>query len=290
MFKDISSSYVSWIYDIADVLKLNTVYGVIKLVIDLSLVAIIIYFLFRVVKKTRAEQILKGIFIILLLVAVSYLLDLVILKFILTNIMTYGVLLVIVVFQPELRAAFEKIGRHSKINSVFKIEDTMVIKQAASEICKSVEIMSLKKIGAIIVIERNTKISDITKEGIAINGKLSNELLQSIFMPRNVLHDGAVIVDKNQIIAAKCVLPLASENAIDKDLGTRHRAAAGITEISDAIAVVVSEETGRISVAENGKIKTNISNEALRDYLCKKMESSSISKAIKEVKKNKKII
>ncbi len=289
MFEGISSSVVDLVYKITDILKLNSVYGIIKLVIDLSLVAIIAYFLFRLVKKTRAEQIIKGLIVIFILVAISYVFDLVILKFILTNIMTYGVLLVIVIFQPELRAAFEKIGRNSRISNVFGVEDTMAIKHSVSEICKAVEILSLKKIGALIVIERTTKVSEIAKEGITINGKLSSELLQSIFMPRSILHDGSVIVDRNTIIAAKCVLPLASENAVDKELGTRHRAAVGITEISDSIGVVVSEETGNVSVSENGKLRLNISNDKLREYLVKKMETSSLTKTIKEARKNKKI-
>ncbi len=288
MAQDFSSGVVEAVYKLSDIFKLNSMYGVIKLIIDLTLVSVIIYFLFRLVKKTRAEQILKGVFVLLILVAISYLLDLVILKFILTNVMNYGVLLLIVIFQPELRTVFEKIGRNSKIGNVFSVEDSMLIKQVASEICKAVEILSLKKIGAIIVIERSTKVSEIAKEGIPINGKLSSELIQCIFTPRNPLHDGAVIVDRDMVIAAKCVLPLASENSIEKDLGTRHRAAAGITEISDCLAIVVSEETGSVAISENGKLRLNVSNDKLKEILCKKMESVSIVNSIKLARKNKK--
>ncbi len=287
MLEEVSTGFVSTIYKLADILDLNSMYGVIKLVLDLGIVIVMFYFLFRIIKNTRAAQIIKGFFVILALLTISYILNLVILKFILTNIMTYGVLLFIVIFQPELRSAFEKIGRNSKIKSLFFAEDDMLIKHVSSEISKAVEIMSLKRIGALIVVQKDTKITEISREGITINGRVSNELLQNIFTPRTLLHDGAVIIDKNTIVAAKCVLPLASESAVRNSLGTRHRAAIGITEISDALAIVISEENGNISLAEAGKLKENISADSLKDILYKKMESTNIKKGFKSNIKNK---
>jgi diadenylate cyclase len=137
----------------------------------------------------------------------------------------------------------------------------------------------------LIVLERNTKISEVLKDGINLSAKVSCELLQNIFMPRTPLHDGAVVIDKNTIIAAKCILPLASENAVEKKLGTRHRAAVGITEISDSIVIVVSEETGIISLAENGKLKREITADELKGMLLKKLDKTRNNITLKTFKK-----
>ncbi|MNO99389.1 DNA integrity scanning protein DisA [compost metagenome] len=211
----------------------------------------------------------------------------VILNFILTNLMTYGMLLFIVVFQPELRSAFEKIGR-SKFVDVFDMDDNLLQKHTVSEVVKAVEIMSLKKIGALIVIERHTKLSEVLKEGVNISSKVSNELLQNIFMPRTPLHDGAVIIEQNQIKAAKCILPLASENNVPRSLGTRHRAAVGVTEISDSLVVIVSEETGIISLAEGGKLKRELTGDSLKELLLKKLDRTTLSRVVKSKKTSNK--
>ena len=208
----------------------------------------------------------------------------VILKFLLTNFMTYGVVLLIVVFQPELRNVFEKLGR-SKLVDVFDMDDNIMVKHSISEIVKAVEIMSLKKIGAIIVIERITNVSEVLKEGISMSSKISSELLQNIFMPRTPLHDGAVVISKTQILAAKCILPLASEVSVPKSLGTRHRAAVGITEISDALVIVVSEETGIISLAEDGKLTRELTSESLKDLLLKKLDRTKSTHVISNMVK-----
>ncbi len=273
-------------YMLSDILHLNSPLRVIILILDIAIVVFIVYYLFKLIKQTRAEQIVKGILILFLFLIISNVFNMVILKFLLTNLMTYGMLLLIVVFQPELRSAFEKIGRSSKISNVFEVEDNIVIKHSISEIIKAVEIMSLKKIGLLIVIEGNTKVSEVLKDGINLSAKVSSELLQNIFMPRTPLHDGAVIIDKSQILAAKCILPLASENTVEKRLGTRHRAAVGITEISDALVIVVSEETGIISVAENGKLKRHLNSEQLKDILNKKVIRPGALKSLKNIRKD----
>ncbi|MEG2235938.1 MAG: diadenylate cyclase CdaA [Clostridia bacterium] len=287
MIETISSEFVKFMYSLSNLLHLNSPIRVVILIVDILIVVLIIYYMYKLIKQTRAEQIAKGILILFGFMLIAYLFDMVILKFLLTNLMTYGVLLLIVVFQPELRNAFEKIGRTSKISKVFELEDNIAIRHTITEIVKAIEIMSLKKIGLLIVMERDTKISEVLKDGIHLNAKVSSELLQNIFMPRTPLHDGAVIIDKNEIIAAKCILPLASENTVEKKLGTRHRAAVGITEISDSIVLIVSEETGIISVAENGKLKRNLNGEELKDILLKKFDKSKPIKAFRNIKKNK---
>lgn len=286
MLQSLYNEIIDFIFMLADILYLNSPVRVFVLVLDIAIVVLIVFYFYRLIKQTRAEQIMKGILILLLLVIIASIFNMVILKFILTNFMTYGMLLIIVVFQPELRSAFEKIGRSSKISTVFEVEDNIVLKHAISEIIKAVEIMSLKKIGLLIVIEGKTKVTEVLKDGITLDAKVSSELLQNIFMPRTPLHDGAVIIDKSQILAAKCILPLASENTVEKKLGTRHRAAVGITEISDALVIVVSEETGIISLAENGKLKRNLNVEQLKDILNKKVVRPRSVKSLKNTRKD----
>ena len=147
--------------------------------------------------------------------------------------------------------------------------------------------MSFKQIGALIVIERSTKVTEVLKEGVGLSAKVSSELIQNIFMPRTPLHDGAIVIDKNQILAAKCILPLASEISVPKNLGTRHRAAVGITEISDALVVVVSEETGIISLVEAGKLTRNLTGDELKALLIEKLDRTQNRKAMKNTKKGK---
>lgn len=270
------TEFISFIYRLVNMLELDSAYRYIVLVFDVAIVTIIFYYIYKFIKETRAKQIIKGILILVALLLVSKIFNMVILKFILTNFMTYGVLLIIVIFQPEIRNGFERIGR-SKISDVFETDsDNMLIKHSIAEIVKAVEIMSLKQIGALIVIERETKLSEVLKEGVALNSKISSELIQNIFTPRTPLHDGAVVIEKNQILAAKCILPLASESAVEKSLGTRHRASVGITEISDALVIVVSEETGIISLAESGKLTRNLTGDKLKSILLKKLDKSAV--------------
>ncbi len=269
--KNLWNIIVDFMYKLKDVLELTSAWRVVALVVDITLVAFIVFYVIRIIKQTRAMQIVKGILILFILMIVSKALNLVILDFILTNVMTYGMLLFIVVFQPELRNAFEKLGR-KKIVDIFDFDDKLKNKQIVSEIVKAVEIMSLKKIGALIVIEQSTKIADIAREGVDLSAKVSSELLQTIFIPRTPLHDGAVVIGENKIKAASCVLPLASENVVPKNLGTRHRAAVGMSEVSDALVIVVSEETGTISFVESGKMKRDLTGEKLTAILLKGMD------------------
>ena len=246
--------------------------------------AIDIVLVIAIIKKTRAGQIVKGVILLALIYVIAKLTNMVILTFLLDNFMSYGIILLIIVFQPELRNVFEKLGR-SKIVDVFDMDDNILVKHSISEIAKAVEIMSMKQIGALIVLERNTNVAEVLREGIPLNAKVTSELIQNIFMPRTPLHDGAIVISGSEILAAKCILPLASEVSVPKSLGTRHRAAVGITEISDALVVVVSEETGTISLAEGGKLTRELTADTLRDLLTKKLDRTKNRNVIKNIVK-----
>lgn len=284
MFHTIWLRIIEFMYLLKDVLDLTSPWRVFVLVMDLAIVLFIAYYIIRILRQTRAKQIVKGILMLVFLVIIAKVFNMVILNFILTNFVTYGVILLIVVFQPEIRNVFEKLGR-SKLVGVFDMDDNIMVKHSISEIVKAVEIMSLKKIGALIVIERNTKVSEVLKEGVNLSAKVSSELIQNIFMPRTPLHDGAIVIDKSEILAAKCILPLASEVSVPKNLGTRHRAAVGITEISDALVVVVSEETGIISLVENGKLIRELTGDTLKDLLLAKLDRTKSGVNLKNIVK-----
>lgn len=269
----ISTKFMDILNQIKNVFDISSPIRVVMLILDISIVAIIIYYIYRIIKQTRAVQIFKGIFILILLLALSELLNLTILNFLLKNFLTYGVILIIIVFQPELRSALEKLGRKN-ITQIFDFDDKIRDKQVISEIVKAVEIMSLKKIGALIVIEQSTKINDIVREGVDLSAKVSSELIQTIFNPRTPLHDGAIIIENNQVKAASCVLPLASENIVPKNVGTRHRAAIGMSEVSDALVIVVSEETGTISYVEDGKMKRDLNGDKLTSILLRSLDNN----------------
>lgn len=250
--------------------------------IDIVLVIAIVIYIFKMIKKTRAKQIVKGVIIIAFLYMAAKLTNMVVLTFLLDNFMSYGIILLLIVFQPELRNVFEKLGR-SKLVDVFDMDDNILVKHAISEVTKAVEIMSMKQIGALIVFERNTKVSDVLRDGIPLNAKVTSELIQNIFMPRTPLHDGAIVISGSEIQAAKCILPLASEVSVPRNLGTRHRAAVGITEISDALVVVVSEETGTISLAEGGKLVRELTADSLRELLLKKLDRTKNGNVIRNI-------
>ena len=271
----------------------------VTLVIDLAIVIFLVYCFFRVVKGSRAWQLIKGIVLLIVATWVSGLFNLKILNWILTGIMNLGVIAIIVIFQPELRRALEQLGTN-KLTKFFGIdkdistktkEDIYKIVIAATELSKT-------KTGALIVIERDIKIQDIIAGGIPMNADVSPQLLVNIFEPNTPLHDGAVVISGNKIAAAACVLPLADDKDIARELGTRHRAAIGISKESDSIVVVVSEETGKISVAKDGTLiadvredvlkKILISNVVTKRFEVKKRERNHRVKAIREKLKREK--
>lgn len=260
---------------------LNIVFNTIKNInlfdlIDISIVAYALYKVYMLIKETRAEQLLKGILFILFLIPISYLLNLTMVYSILKNTLTIGVLTIVILFQPEIRKALEHLGRSAFSDKNRYNKDYSYIKNDfIVEICKAIANMSNKNIGALIVIERNTKLGDIIESGITINSKVTSELIETIFFPNSPLHDGAIVIKGGSIEAAGCFLPLSYQN-IDKSLGTRHRAALGISEVSDSAVIVVSEETGIISLFVNGKMTRNYDFEKLNSLLNRMFEYNNL--------------
>jgi diadenylate cyclase len=253
-------------------------------IIDIAIVLFLAINIIKFAKNSRAWQLLKGIFFLIVANALSYMLQLKILNFLLNIVMTWGVFALIVIFQPELRRALEQLGTN-KLTKFFGIdkdietrtkEDIYKIIIATTELAKT-------KTGALIVIERDIQIKDIISTGISMNAEVSPQLLVNIFVPNTPLHDGAVIISNNKIAAAACMLPLASDTDIAKELGTRHRAAIGISKESDAIAIVVSEETGKISIAKDGTLIADVKEEAMKKILLKHI----VTKRFGEDKNNK---
>ena len=223
-------------------------------VIDVIIVAFVIYKVLGFIRETRALQLVKGLLILVLVTVLSDKFNLYTLNWILKNTMTLGVIALVIVFQPELRRALEYVGRSKFITPPFAQMDKERVKVITAAIIKAVDYFSSNKTGALIIMERETSLNDIAETGTKIDAEISTELLGNIFYEGAPLHDGATIVRGDRVFAAGCVLPLTQSKTLSKDLGTRHRAGIGITENSDAIAIIVSEETGIISVAVDGKL------------------------------------
>lgn len=275
-------------------------FELITLIIDLSIVIFLVYCFFKVVRGSRAWQLIKGIALLILATWISGLFNFKILNWILTGIMNLGVIAIIVIFQPELRRGLEQLGTN-KLTKFFGIdkdvstktkEDIYKIVIAATELSKA-------KTGALMVIERDIKIQDIVATGIPMNAEVSPQLLVNIFEPKTPLHDGAVVISGNKIAAAACVLPLADDKDIAKELGTRHRAAIGISKESDSIVVIVSEETGKMSVAKDGTLIADVREDVLKKILIsnivtkrfsvdKRERKEKLKKIKEEMKKEKK--
>ncbi|MFZ5649907.1 MAG: diadenylate cyclase CdaA [Bacillota bacterium] len=235
--------------------------------IDIAIVAFVLYRLMLLIKGTRAVQLLKGLAVLVVATALSSLLQLYTLQWILKQAMTALVVALPIVFQPELRRALEKLGGGGGwLLNRHNVSDAD-IESLVSEIVRAVRIMSKEKIGALIVLERSTGLEEYIDTGIKVGGRASGELLVNIFIPRTPLHDGAVIIRGDRIMAAACVLPLTQAQNLSKSLGTRHRAGIGITEESDALAVIVSEETGAISLAVEGVLAGGLDEKLLADRL-----------------------
>ena len=242
----------------------------VTLIIDIAIVLYLIYKFFKMSKNSRLMQLIKGIALYVVITALSSLLNLQILNFILTSVMSYGVIALIVIFQPELRRALEQLGSN-KLTRFVGLEKDMATraKEDIYKVVVAAQELAKTKTGALIVIERDIKIKDIIESGVAINSDVSPQLIVNIFTPKTPLHDGAVIISENKIASAACILPLASDKEIAKEIGTRHRAALGISKESDAIAVVVSEETGKISIAKEGRLIVDLKEDALKKILLK---------------------
>ena len=236
-------------------------------IFDMVVVAALIYKLFQWIKGTRAVQLLKGIVVLLIATTISDWLGLYTINWILNNIRTMVVVAIPVVFQPELRRALERIGRGKFFARPFTFLEEEDTDRVINEIIRAVVTMAKNKTGALIVLERETGINDYIETGVSLDSVISGEFMINIFIPNSPLHDGAVIIRGDRVAAAGCFLPLTENPNLGKELGTRHRAAIGITEISDAVAIVVSEETGIISLAREGRITRNYDEKTLREVL-----------------------
>ena len=234
--------------------------------IDLSLVALFFYILLRLFRGTQAVQLLRGILVIGLVIAVvTRTVELTAFSWLLRSSSLVVLVAIPVIFQPELRRALERVGRGMPFLN--RRMEGATTQQMINEIVKACEQLSDNRFGALIVLEGATGLGEYIDRGIVISGEVSAELLTTIFFPKTVLHDGAVLIRDGRVAAAACVLPLTHRELLDPQLGTRHRAAIGITEQSDALAVAVSEETGAISVARNGRIQRRLDNNRLRRIL-----------------------
>ena len=252
----------------------------VKLISVILDVIIVIYFIIKLLqfaKKSRFMQLVKGIVIILLITWVSNILNLTILHSILTAILPSSVLALIIIFQPEIRRGLEQIGTN-KFGIFFGIDKNLATrtKEDIYKIVIAIEELSKTKTGALIVFERDIRINDIIATGIEVNADISPQLLVNIFVPKTPLHDGAVIISNNKITAAACILPLAGNREISKELGTRHRAAVGISKESDAIVIVVSEESGKVSIAKDGTLIADVKEEALKKILIKNIVTNRL--------------
>lgn len=245
--------------------------------IDILVVSFIFYKGYMLIKETRAEQLLKGVIFIILLIPISELFNLTMLSWILTKTLTIGVITVVVIFQPEVRKALEHLGRTSFVDKII-YEDEEVMNNVVNEIVDAVEALAAEKTGALIIIEQKTGLGDIINTGNAIDAVVSSALLQNIFVVNTPLHDGATIIRNDRIVAAGCFLPLTSNDKLNKQLGTRHRAGIGVTELTDCLTIIVSEETGIISLAVNGRLLRNYDGEKLKNILVRIMKSRHNSK------------
>ncbi|EFH94009.1 TIGR00159 family protein [Finegoldia sp. BIOML-A2] len=238
-------------------------------IIDIAIVAVCIYKLYMMIKETRAEQLVKGLVIIFIFVKISDSLKLYTVNWVLENMMTALAIMIIVVFQPELRKILETIGRSNILTKSFADIRGEKVDKCVEEIVHAVFSLSRQRIGALIIFERSTGLGDVVETGTVLNSAISSELLINIFIPNTPLHDGAVVIKNDTIKAAACFLPLSTEQSISKELGTRHRAAIGMSEKSDCLALIVSEETGGISIAEHGKINRYVDEPTLTKILTK---------------------
>ena len=259
----------------------------ITVILDLTIVIFLAYELIKIVKDSRAWQLAKGIIFLIVATALSKILNFTILNYILSAVMDWGVILIFIVFQPEIRRTLEQLGGKNRFTRFFGFDKDIITrtKEDIYKIVIAVYELAKNKTGALIVIERDIEIKDIVATGIPLNAEVSPQLLVNIFVPNTPLHDGAVVISNNKIVAAACMLPLASDQDIAKELGTRHRAGIGISKESDSIAVIVSEETGKVSVAKDGTLIADVREDALKKILI----SNIVTKRLNEASENKKV-
>ena len=253
----------------------------VSLILDTAIVIFLAYELLRIVKDSRAWQLVKGIAFLIIATALSKLLNLYILNYLLSTIMDWGVILVIIIFQPEIRRALEQLGGTNRFTRFFGFDKDIITKTKEDiyKVVIAVYELAKHKTGALIVMERDIEIKDVIATGIPMDADVSPQLLVNIFVPNTPLHDGAVVISNNKIAAAACMLPLASDQDIAKELGTRHRAGIGISKESDSIAIIVSEETGKISVAKDGTLIADVREDVLKKILINNIVTKRLNEA-----------
>lgn len=247
-------------------------------VIDILVVTYVIYKVTMLIRGTKAIQLLKGIAVIIAVWFLSNAFQLQTLKWLVEQVINFGFLAIIIIFQPELRRALEQLGRGRFFTRYGTIEEDQY-KDTIDALVKASTYMGKRRIGALISIERETGMTEYVETGVPVQAKITSELLINIFIPNTPLHDGAVIVNKDTILAAACYLPLSESRFIPKELGTRHRAAIGVSEVTDSLTLVVSEETGQISLAKNGEIIRDLDEERLRQLLTTELQRQTSTTA-----------
>lgn len=235
-------------------------------VVDILLVTYVFYKLTMLIRGTKAIQLLKGIAVVIAVWFLSSAFQLQTLKWLVEQVINFGFLAIIIIFQPELRRALEQLGRGRFFTRYASIEEDEY-NELIEALVKAATYMGKRRIGALVSIERETGMNEYVETGVPVQAKITSELLINIFIPNSPLHDGAVIVNKNNILAAACYLPLSESRFIPKELGTRHRAAIGVSEVTDSLTLVVSEETGQISLAKNGEIHRDLDEDKLKELL-----------------------
>ncbi|MBO4471877.1 MAG: diadenylate cyclase CdaA [Clostridia bacterium] len=236
-------------------------------VIDILIVAVIIYELLLLTRHTRGSALLKGLFLLFLIVLLSKILGLTSLSWLILAVLQNGAIVLVVLFQPELRKALERMGRSRLITKGSHRNEDEVTEVIIEEIVQTVVDLSRRRVGALLVFERKTGLQDVIETGTALNSEISAPLLENIFEPNTPLHDGAVVIRDDRVMAAACILPLAEASGVIRGLGTRHRAAVGITENTDAAVIVVSEQTGIVSFASDGTLKRPFTVEDIKTFL-----------------------
>lgn len=267
------NNFIEYIIKYIDLIRISDV-------VDILIVSVIIYYLIKLLRETRAMQLVKGLLILFAVFVASDWFKLNTMHYLLSSAMQIGMFALMVIFQPELRSMLERVGR-LKVGNFLDLTQEKTTEQmnlVIESVVKAACDMSGTKTGALIVFERQTKLGEVIRTGTPIDASVTSRLLENIFVPNTPLHDGAVIISKCRVAAASCLLRLTDNNNLSRDLGTRHRAAIGVTETSDAVVVVVSEETGKISIALDGTLTRNLNAETLTNALRKTLIGNSDAK------------
>lgn len=255
-------------------------------IVEILIIAFAIYHVIKWVKRTRAGMLVKGLIVLLILWLIASVFALNVIQYIFIKSINVGIIAVIILFQPEIRKALEQLGQNNIVTPLFNLNDSKdkantMYTDIASAIVKATFELAKTKTGALIVIERDISLVEFEKTGIAIDSLISSQLLINIFEHNTPLHDGAVIIRGERIIAATCYLPLSDNMQLSKDLGTRHRAAMGISEVSDSLTIIVSEETGKVSIAIKGMLVRNVDGDYLKGKLLVDQNKTSEPNKIK---------